>query len=314
MEFEPPVHLLGRLKIGREEFCQRMLTTLILHAPYPPWNSRSHPAPAGLAFLADLYRWQFDGDELVSPVIFVDEFELAPRHSDEKGGGPDYAVLWDRHVWLIELKTEKGSHRPQQIPGYFELAHHHYPLCAVDVLYVTPPMEVPHVPSAKWARYAHTTWLDILPLIHKHWPTGTAPGEQQVIDGLDGTIRTLDLKPAVWRSSLLRESPGVPSATKRRPAESVTLSEPVQRALEAARQTATDHQQRPVDYLPSDLEDLLTLRVAVRRALAATPVGSPLRHVAPWIWRPESSGRPLSISGREHGFELRLSYHKKPQY
>lgn len=33
--FEDPASLLGRLKLGREEYCQRLLTMLILDGPYP---------------------------------------------------------------------------------------------------------------------------------------------------------------------------------------------------------------------------------------------------------------------------------------
>lgn len=35
MALETPAQLFGRLKLGREEFCQRLLTSLLLGAPYP---------------------------------------------------------------------------------------------------------------------------------------------------------------------------------------------------------------------------------------------------------------------------------------
>ena len=35
---EDPVRLLGRLRLGREEYCQRLLTMLILAGPYPSWT------------------------------------------------------------------------------------------------------------------------------------------------------------------------------------------------------------------------------------------------------------------------------------
>ncbi|HET6917459.1 MAG TPA: hypothetical protein VFH56_15325, partial [Acidimicrobiales bacterium] len=121
VELESPRELLGRLKLGREEYCQRLLTMLILNAPYPRWNSRSSPSVDGLAFLRNLYEMWFGewpGDE----AVFVDEFELPSRFEDEPGGAPDYAVLWEDRLWLIELKTERASHRRGQISGYFELA------------------------------------------------------------------------------------------------------------------------------------------------------------------------------------------------
>ena len=65
---------------------------------------------------------------------------------------------------------------------------------------------------------------------------------------------------------------------------------------------------------PGDLESLLTLRLAVRDALAAMPSDSLLRHVVPWIWRAESQGRPLTEGGRAHGMELRVSRYATARY
>jgi hypothetical protein len=165
LEFENPQDLLRRLKLGREEYCQRLLTMLILEGPYPRWNSRSQPSAAGAEFLRALYERNFGGTWPGDDAVFVDEFELPPRNDTERGGAPDYAVLWDDRLWLIELKTEKASHRPDQIPTYFDLAHHHYPDAAVEVLYVTPPMLARYEAPAPWGRYAHATWTQLAELI-----------------------------------------------------------------------------------------------------------------------------------------------------
>ena len=313
MKFETPAQLRGRLKLGREEYCQRLLTTLILHAPYPRWNARSLPAPVGLDFLRDLYERSFDERWPGDTAVFVDEFELPPRHDAEKGGAPDYAVLWDDCVWLIELKTEKGSHRSDQIPGYFELAHHHYPKARVALLYVTPPMQAPYTPDATWGRYAHTTWDDLIEPIRSNWPSGFAPGQQEVIEGLLDAIDSLHLKPAAWRAAMLAAVSASPAPDA--VADSVGLVEsaeaaegsPLELALGAATSTAADGRQRAVEFVPADLEDLLSLRLSVRNALAAVAADSPLRHVVAWIWRPESAGKPLTGAGRDQGMELRLS-------
>lgn len=127
MRVEPPSELLRRLKIGREECFQRVLTSLILDAPYPRWNSRSTPCSEGFQFLEQLFIRSFDESWPGHSVVFVDERELEPRVDSEKGGAPDWSVLWPDHIWLIELKTERGSHRANQVPYYFELAHHHFP-------------------------------------------------------------------------------------------------------------------------------------------------------------------------------------------
>ena len=89
MEFEAPERLLGRLKLGREEYCQRLLTMLIVHGPYPRWNTRTAPSPAGIAFLRSVYEANFHEPWPGDTTTFIDEFELPPRHDAEKGGAPD---------------------------------------------------------------------------------------------------------------------------------------------------------------------------------------------------------------------------------
>lgn len=101
------------------------------------------------------------------------------------------------------------------------------------------------------------------------------------------------------------EAPGIEEAAARAPLDV---------ALEAAGATADDGRQRAVDFAASDFEDLLSLRVSLRNALAAAPTGSALRHVVPWIWRPESTGKPRTVVGQEHGRELRLSRFAAPPY
>src|SRR3954470_12585917 len=63
MPIEDPHELLGRLKLGREEFCQRLLTMLIVDGGYPRWNSASRPSESGLRFLFKLEELSF-GDAL----------------------------------------------------------------------------------------------------------------------------------------------------------------------------------------------------------------------------------------------------------
>lgn len=313
MKFESPLQLLSRLKLGREEYCQRLLTSLILDGPYPPWNTRRTPGPAGLAFLRGLYELAFRDSWPGDRVVFVDEFELPPRHDRERGGAPDYAVLWAHRLWLIELKTERSSHRGAQIPTYFELARHHHPGQPVDLLYVTPPMGAPEETDS---RYAHLRWAELAPLIRSTWSSPTAPGQQEVLDGLLDAIAQLNLAPATWRAELF--------AAWGEPLQGVAGGEPslgggpttqpgLDGALALARQTASDGKQRSVDFRPTDLEELLELRLHVRDLLAASSE-EPLRHVMPWIWRTESTGEALTAAGRELGMELRLSRYAKCRY
>ena len=106
MNFEDPDELL-KFKFGREEYCQRMLTSLILASRYPKWNSRSVPSDKGESFLCRLFELTYT-ESLRGPLDFVDEFNLPSIKSGMKDGAPDYAVLTSHRLWIIELKTEKG--------------------------------------------------------------------------------------------------------------------------------------------------------------------------------------------------------------
>jgi hypothetical protein len=49
--WESPTGLWRRLKLGREEYLQRLVTTLILDGEAPPWNTLRSPGEAGRNFL-----------------------------------------------------------------------------------------------------------------------------------------------------------------------------------------------------------------------------------------------------------------------
>ncbi len=108
MDWEDPDKLLTK-KFGREEYCQRMLTSLIVGGPYPRWNTVNAPSDRGSQFLENLYALAYR-DRLNGPFDFIDEYELKALSSDEKGGAPDYVVMYPNHLWIIELKTEASSH------------------------------------------------------------------------------------------------------------------------------------------------------------------------------------------------------------
>lgn len=302
MEYETPRQLADRLKLGREEFAQRLLTTLILEAPYPRWNSRCAPSERGIQFLSGL--WTASGFESWpgDDIEFVDEFELPPRVDGEKGGAPDYAVLWDDRVWMIELKTEVGSHQASQIPGYFELARHHHPASDIALTYLTPRMEYAFAAPGSWAGYAHVTWPGVAPLIASTWQRVDTPGQREVVDGLLDLIERMETERASDYMASLRAEPVAEA------------SDPVRDALVLAEATADDGRQRALEHDVPDLESLLELRLRVRDKLAASAQESALRCVMPWLWRWESGGRPLTAPGQATGRELRLSRYARPLY
>lgn len=181
------------------------------------------------------------------------------------------------------------SHRATQIPSYLDLGRHHFPDAAIDLIYLTPPMVYGLVPSLAGTRFAHVGWPEVAPLLREVWSTPTAPGQRAVVDGLLTAIDRMEReRPAEFLASLRDGPPPVPE----QPVDLLTA------ALELAAATAQDGQQRALDHEVAGLHDLLELRLEVRDQLAASPAGSSLRTVVPWIWNAETTdGQPLTGAG-----------------
>lgn len=297
---EDPRILLGRLKLGREEYCQRLLTMLILDGPYPRWNTRSKPSLNGLRFLSLLEEASFGEAGVWADPVFVDELDLPKRSDWERGGAPDQSLQDHRRLWLIELKTEANSHRPDQIPMYFDLARHHFPKHTIDVTYLTGPLSKPAPPVPEGSRYAHVTWPDVMPLVREVWDA--RPGvHREVVRTLDDVLGDLTRQWSSWRTTRLE--PGVALGFG-------AASDPVSSALDLAWLTADDQQQRALDFKPANLEELQALRLEVLREIDATDDAA-MSHVRPWLWRWGSLGQPLTLAGHDAGYELRLSWFKR---
>ena len=302
MSIEHPEILLKRLKLGREEYCERLLTMLVLNDEYPRWNTRSTPSPEGLSFLAALDRLSFGDAGELTDAAFVDELDLPARPGDARGCAPDYAVITPDRLWMIELKTERGSHRSDQVPAYFELARHHHPKVRLDLTYLTGPGVKGELEPPDGTRYAHVTWEDVLPLVDAAWAT---PTEEQrlLVDQLHAVIDGLGTPWRQWRADRL-SIPPEPDYDERDPEEE---------ALELARLTAADRAQRALEFEATDLAQLKELRADVA-ALIDGEGGSAIHHVRPWLWSASTSdGEPLTEAGAMTGFELRLSWYKSPK-
>jgi hypothetical protein len=298
---EDPHELLARLKLGREEFCQRLLTMLILDGVYPRWNTESTPSPDGLRFLGLLEALSFGFAGTWDAPVFVDELDLPRRHEAEQGGAPDQSLRDDKRLWLIELKTEAGSHRSHQIPFYFELGRHHYPAHRLDITYLTGPLDKPGPTVPAGCRYAHTTWDQVLPLVDEVWRN--RPGiHGTVVAAMREVLGSLAEPWSQWRATKLGMAASVVP---------VPAVDPVADALVLARATAADHQQRACEFSPASLEELQEFRLDVRNAIRAAREPD-LLHVVPWLWQPSSTGAPLTPGGREVGYELRLSWYLSP--
>jgi hypothetical protein len=300
VEYEDPDGLLRRLALGREEFCQRLLTMLILGGAYPRWNSRNSPTAAGVAFLRALDELSFSASRCVEPIVFVDELELQPRHELERGGAPDYAVLGEDRAWFIELKTEVASHRVDQLPGYYTLGGHHFPGADIDITYVTPTMTKAPPTTHAGQRYAHVTWQQVEPLVREIWPDSDDERVLRVRDGLLAALAELHVPWRDWRAQRLGTGAAAPTIGP----------SPYELGLAEAQQTAADGGQRAVPAAVEDLQALHDLRVELRDRLAQDPETA---NVRPWVWNAATSGgTALTPGGEEHGFELRLSRYKAP--
>ena len=319
MAYEDPRSLLARLRLGREEYCQRLLTALILGGPYPRWNTRNTPTAAGVAYLQALDEVCF-GQAGEPARVFVDELDLPRRHEVEKGGAPDQAVLWSDRLWLIELKTEPGSHRRDQLPSYFELGAHHFPGTRVDITYLTPTMAVLAPAVVPPNRYAHVTWDTVAELIRLTWGRSEDEAERDVADALIEAVTTLETPVSTWRVQAGTPDEAAPSVSAAAPVDVLQAPAPpaadgaaLVDALAAARLTGADGRPRAVNLEETSLSVLQDLRLHERQQLCSEPPGSPLRHVMPWLWSAQTSGgAPLTAPGGETGYELRMSRYKRP--
>lgn len=290
-----PWDVLRGSRRGREESVQQLLTMLIVEGPYPRWNTRSRPSPRGIEFLSSLYSASFDA---VPPVVdvFVDELDLPRRHEADVAGSPDWAVLWPDRVWMIELKTEKPSHRPEQLPRYLAQAVHHYPGVPVDLTYLTGPLDKPAPTLLDGQRYRHVMWGRVLPILREVWTAGDPRAAsyvhtvEQILSGVPGSW-------SAWRAERI-DGP-VPAGPKPFVDEDL---------LEVMNATAQDGLQRAVDVEVGSPEALDELRLQMRQLVDAAPAGGPLSRITPWRWvQSTSGGRALTEAGRRVGMEVRVS-------
>jgi hypothetical protein len=328
--WESPTALWRRLKLGREEYLQRLVTTLILDGVAPPWNTPRPPGDAGRRFIRLLDEAAHGTQSQRQPVaplgVFVDEYLLPKLEENAANGWPDWAVLSGDRVWLIELKTEAGSHRADQLPYYLRLATAAHPGCSLDLTYVTGPLSKPAPTLLEGQRYSHVTWDEVVPLIKEAWGHDARPEVAAYVDMVNTLVSNLSrLKPSAQREIVvggLVEGPS-PAAAKD-PADPAAIEEPTapesdsvtspnaRGLLDLARATATDGRQRAVGAPnPEELEALRNRALAEIGSLAADDV---TRLVLPWLWDgTRTGGQALTPEGGEFRYELRFSRYKKVQ-
>jgi hypothetical protein len=304
-----PEALRGRL--GREEFTQRLLTCLILGRVERGWNIRREPSAAGASFLRQLHSLAFDAHSTPhDPPLFVDELELPKRSDSEPSGWPDYGVVWPERLFIVELKTERRSHRPAQIPYYLELARHWHSGRHVDLLYLTPTMPVVTTPACGHRQRAvHLTWLDVAPLVAAVWESSDIREERTIATYLRDLIESIET--AALQAPRPAAPPVQPSPAEPLPPAS---GSDVDNGLRLAAETERDAVQRALPAELDDPADLDSLRLELRQRLVTAPTvdGVVLRHVLPWLWRAQTSGgRAMTEAGDHCGYEVRLSRYER---
>ena len=262
-----------------------MLTSLILGGPYPKWNSRNIPSESGFRFLDILHHFAF-GFHLDQPMDFIDEFELPAISINGRAGAPDYAVLWDHQLWIIELKTELSSHRKDQLPLYLELAEHHYSSYHIQILYITPSMARLNKDGMKDHLFYHLFWSELSPYIKKIWSESEHQAERTLESALQRELSHLNQPTKSFRNN----------------------AETIRNALKLAPLVQKTGEQMAVEINVGGLDEIIELRIRIRDALNRLAGAN---NVKPWIWFEKSSGgKPLTELGRQVGCEIRLSRYK----
>lgn len=284
MPWEDPDALLVK-KLSREEYCQRMLTSLILGAPYPKWNTLQKTSPNGETFLQELHGQAY-GTSLDTPITFIDEFKLPSVDGKDSSRYPDYAVITPTRLWIIELKTEQGSHRSGQLPLYARLATHHYPAHQIEITYLTGQMPRETSFPLASASFCHIFWSEVVGLINQTWKNSVNKPEQILASAIFREINNLHVPAIQFRNTakLIRD------------------------AIALAMVVQNTGKQVGIEVKADGFEALHDLRKRIREVL----VRPECPNVLPWIWSAASSGgSPLTSLGEDVGYEIRLSKYKK---
>ncbi|RYC05746.1 hypothetical protein [Nocardioides zhouii] len=324
--WESPTTLWRRLNLGREEYIQRLVTTLILDGDPPPWNTPRSPGDSGRRFLQLLdeaaHGTHSRGPSTGPLETFIDEYLLPKLEDDAANGWPDWAVLGPARVWIIELKTEAGSHRSDQLPYYLRLAAAAHPNCSLDLTYITGRLAKPAPTLLDGQRYSHLTWDKVLPLIEGTWGDDTRPEVAAYMEMLTMLVSNLgELRPSEQRQMVVGQLDEVDtgrtselevaekSAT---PRPAIATSQELPDVIALARATATDGHQRAVGA--KDPEDLEALHDRALAEIGSLGPDDATRFVLPWLWdATRTGGRAVTAEGEEFGYELRFSRYKKLQ-
>ena len=289
---------------GQEGFVHYLFTCLLLGCRPPGGNKPARLSGRGLELLSAIDTLCFGGHP-GGEVELIWEMRLEGRTPDEGVGYPDLGVVSAERLLLFELKTQPGSAREGQVEGYLQRGLHHHPDRAVDLVYLTRDPTVGEPPLTDRSRYANCTWSDVVPLIEGVWPA--------VIDEESALAQVFAgyLSDKLFARGPTGRSVGSAQPTSFVPGPSAEMgpvpvadSPPsLEAALAVAGLVVDDGVQRVYEYPWPSREHALAFRAELREAAKAAGVA----RLDAWVWRPESTGKPLTATGMLTGVELRMS-------
>jgi hypothetical protein len=132
---------------------------------------------------------------------------MPKRHDDELSASPDWTLIFEDRIWIIELKTERGSYRANQLPHYLDMAFHHYPGRVIDVTYLTGPLTKPAPRLRERQRYVHLSWDAVLPLYARAWGDMPDPRIRRYLEVLEQALGALSTPWNDWRTQFADTTP-----------------------------------------------------------------------------------------------------------
>jgi hypothetical protein len=144
------------------------------HIAAPGMPTRARRPNAGRCSWRLLWSHVFGGQP-TPPGWFVSEYAL-PVPDVWRAEMPytyrcvDLACGIGDRVLIVELKTEPGSYRADQMPDYLRLARRRDPAAATDVILLGPLAPGYRPGHHERQRYAELTWADVAPLVEEAFP------------------------------------------------------------------------------------------------------------------------------------------------
>ncbi len=188
---------------------------------------------------------------------------------------------------------------------YLRLARFKHPTERLDVGLLGPVRTSDAPACDDRQRYAEMTWPEIPELLTRSFP-GNVMGSGLAHFLTDGLA--LSSRPQVPPPSRAQSKLAAPFAGRAAVSHDPMVAAAVEHALQLAPSVAEarpgDSTERGIDVVFASERDARGARLAVKQALAENRFQG---RITVWVWRTESTGKPLTPAGAEQGRELRLA-------